>query len=269
MSTSRLFTLAVAAFFGSTVSIVPGGSPAPPSVASRPTVAVAEVAPAAPPGIELVGGSPPRDVELEVAPDGHGDHRVVVRRRGFLVSLRNEDARSAGQDWTALRISPRAGRGGPAGRLIWETTPLEGLETTRGTVLLRSDGGTLAGTLQRAMPPTPARAWQSPRATCRGQHDGLGGFSVLCRFARAVRVSGAVNVTGARSLDDAWLVPGPSPLVRLDLPRSPGSAAGRVIGMTQGLTGVALRVEATFVDGEEPALLYEESERAQPVSRGF
>jgi hypothetical protein len=168
-----------------------------------------------------------------------------------------------------MRISPQQGPGRPAGRLIWETTPLDGLATTRGVVLLSSDGDRLEGTLRPATPPVAARAWKSAHATCNGQHDGLGGFTVLCRFPRSERVSGAVNVTGDRSLDDAWLMPGPSPLVRLDLPRSPGGAEGRVIGMVQGLTGVVLRVEATFTDGDEPALLFEESERIQPVSTGF
>ncbi len=88
---------------------------------------------------------------------------------------------------------------------------------------------------------------------------------MLCTFAKGVRVTGVANVTGAHALDDAWLVPEKSPLVRLDLPRSPGGAEGRVIGLVQGVTGVALRVEASFAEGEAPALVFGESERAQPV----
>jgi hypothetical protein len=267
MSTSRLFTLAVAVFAGSNVSILPAGPPSP--TAPRAPVAVATVERRVPPELELDVEPAPHDVEVEVTPDGHGDHRVVVRRRGFLVSLRNEDARSAGRDWTAMRVSPQRGRGGAAGRLIWETTPLNGLATTRGVVLLTSDGDRVQAALRLAMPPIPAPSWESTHATCRGQQDGLGGFTVLCRFPSTVRVSGAVNVTGARSLDDTWLVPGRSPLVRLDLPRSPGGTEGRVIGMVQGFTGVVLRVEASFVEGDEPALLYGESERAQATAIGF
>ena len=134
-------------------------------------------------------------------------------------------------------------------------------------MVLAGDGRSLSGTLLSTAPPAPAISWKSPRATCSGLHDGLGGFAVLCRFAAGVRVTGVANVTGARSLDDAWLVPGsPSPLVRLDLPRSPGGAEGRVVGMVQGVTGAVLRVEASFFEGEEAALLVRESERRQPVN---
>jgi hypothetical protein len=210
----------------------------------------------------------PREVELEIAPDARGAHRVVVKRRGFLVSLRNEEARSAGKDWTAMRVSSRPGtpEAGSAGRLIWETTRVDGLATARGLVQLRSEGGSLRGELRAAAPPRAAASWTSKSAACAGQHDGLGGYTVLCRFPKGVSVSGVANVTGARSLDDAWLLPGPSPLARLDLARSPGGAEGRVIGLTRGATGVVLRVEATFLEGEEPSLQIQESERAQPVA---
>ncbi len=272
MSTSRIFTGAVAAFVATHVSIAPGArsaTPEPRSPAPRARV-VAEVAPQPPPpAIDLALAPPPREMGLEITPDGRGGHSVRVRRRGFLVSLRHEDARSAGEGWTALRIATPPGHGGPAGRLIWETTSLGTLETTRGVVLLTSDGDTVSGALRLAAPPVVARGWQSARATCRGQEDGLGGFTALCRFAPGVRVAGAVNVTGARPLDDAWLAARPSPLVRLDLPRSPGGAEGRVIGMVQGLTAVVLRVEATFAEGDAPELLFEESERVQPAAIGF
>ncbi len=115
------------------------------------------------------------------------------------------------------------------------------------------------------MTPSPRGVWTSAHASCAGLHDGLGGFTVLCRCGKGVRVSGAANVTGARSLDDVWLVPGPSPLVRLDLPRSPGGSEGRVIGLARGVTGVVLRIETSFVEGEAPALVFHESARAQPV----
>ncbi len=267
MSTSRLVTAAVAAFFGSHVSVAPASAPAP-APPPTPVPAAARVAPVRG-EIELAFPPAPRDVAVEVTPDGHGDHRVAVRRPGFLVSLRNEDARSAGVDWAAMRVAPRPGGGEVAGRLIWETTALDGLATTRGVVLLRGEGDRLQATLRLATPPLPARSWESPHAACRGQHDGLGGFTVLCGFTGKLRVTGAVNVTGARSLDDTWLVPGRSPLVRLDLPRSPGGVEGRVIGMVRGSTGVVLRVEASFVEGEEPSLLYEESERLQAAPGAF
>jgi hypothetical protein len=205
-------------------------------------------------------------VEAEVVPDGRGAHRVVVRRRGFLVSLRHDGARSAGRDWAAIRIAIGEGAAEVAGRMIWETTRLDGgeLDTSRGLVVLSGRSGAISPTIRAAAPPAPAASYRSQRAACAGHHDGVGGYAVVCRFARGVVVNGVANVTGAHPLDDAWLVPGPSPLVRLDLPRS-ALAEGRVIGLTQGATGVALRMEATFLEGEEPRLSFQATERVQPA----
>jgi hypothetical protein len=282
MSTPRALTALVAAFMSTGLSVNPwSAAPPPPLRAPAPEQAgqcklscPLHAAPAkgASTEIETSNAPVPADVELEITPEARGGHRVVVRRRGFLVSLRDEEARSAGVDWTAVRVSPRPGapqegERGSAGRLIWETTKLDGVATARGLVQLRSDGGSLRGELRAAAAPLPTASWTSARATCAGQHDGLGGYTVLCRFAKGTRVSGVANVTGARSLDDAWLTPGPSPLARLDLPRSSGGAEGRVIGLTRGTAGVVLRVEATFLEGEEPSLQIQETERAQPVAR--
>ena len=265
MSAPRPLVAAVGAFLASGVSVDPSVRARPP----RPPIelAIPEAAPARPPVLGEATGPAPADVQVEVTPDGRGAHRVVVRRRGFLVSLRSEDARAAGRDWTAMRVSSAAGRGASAGRLVWETTGLDGrgLATERGLVTLRGDGASLTGELQRAASPELVTTWKSAHATCAGQHDGLGGFTALCRFAKGVRVSGAANVTGARSLDDVWLEPGPSPLVRLDLPRSRGGAEGRVIGLTSGATAIVLNVEASFPVGEEATLVFHASERVQPT----
>jgi hypothetical protein len=260
VSTSRALTALVAGFMATAVSMDPRlPAPAEPAEPASPAAAP-EAPPIAP------AGEAPRDVELEITPDGRGAHRVVVRRRGFLVSLRDEGARAAGKDWTMLRIAPGEGQGGAAGRLVWETTRLDGLQTDRGLLDLTGDGASLSGTLRAALPPAPAASWKDGRATCSGLHDGLGGFTVLCRFAAGVRVTGVANVTGARSLDDAWLVTGPAgPLVRLDLPAARGGAEARVVGMVHGATGAVLRAEATFFEGEAPALTLGVSERVQPV----
>src|SRR5262249_4905976 len=109
-----------------------------------------------------------------------------------------------------------------------------------------------------------AGSFKSAHATCAGHHDGLGGFTVLCRFAKAARHVGVANVTSARSLDDAWVVGDKAPLVRLDLPLAPGAAQGRVIGFSYGVSGVVLRAEAAWPEGEQASLVIEESERAQP-----
>ena len=89
---------------------------------------------------------------------------------------------------------------------------------------------------------------------------------MLCRFAKGVVHVGAANVTGARSLDDVWVTGGPSPVVRVDLPYLPGGAEGRVIGFSHGLHSVALRVEASFPEGEAATLLIDEAQRAQPAA---
>ncbi len=271
MSTPRPVLTAAAALFAATLSVDPSTRSASPP--PRPPVSAPAASPDAPalraspatPRIEALADPAPRDVEVEVVPDERGGHRVRVRRRGYLVSLRNETARAAGQDWALVRVTAQPGEGATAGRLVWETTRPDSLETTRGVVLLSGDGERLSAELRAARAPEPAEAWASQRARCAAQHDGLGGFTVLCGFAKGVRVTGVANVTGAYSLDDVWLVPGPIPVVRLDLPGSPDGAEGRVIGLVQGVTGVALRVEASFPEGEAASLLFGESERVQPT----
>jgi hypothetical protein len=193
----------------------------------------------------------------------------VLRRPGWLVSLRHEDARAAGEDFTAMHLTARPGASGGRDRLVWETTRPNTLETTRGLVQLTVTGGTMRAEIASARAPEPAGAWKSKRATCAAHRDGLGGFTVLCRFAKGIQHLAVANVTGARTLEDAWITAGSSPIVRLDLPRRPAGAEGRVIGFSSGNIGVALRAEASFPEGEAATLLLEESERAQPVAPAF
>ncbi len=155
MSTPRPIVGAAAAFFAASVSVDPGSrAPAP---RPRPVVAVTAAAePASPPAVEPTGAPAPRDVEVEITPDARLGHRVVVRRRGYLVSLRNESARAAGKDWAVMHVAPTPGKGATGGRLIWETTRLDALETTRGVVLLGGDGSSLSAELRAAHDPEPA-----------------------------------------------------------------------------------------------------------------
>jgi hypothetical protein len=265
MSTPRLLSGLAALVFASGISVDPGVRATP--LRPRAQLAVAEPAPApaAPPGIALAEAPAPRDVVVKVTSDPRGGHRVVVERPGHLVSLRHEDARAAGKDSAAMRVEARPGRGAAEDRLIWESTRLDTLETTRGLVRLVERSGAITHEVALAAPPAAATSWKNARGSCSGQHDGLGGFTVLCRFAKGARDVGAANVTGARTLDDTWLVPGPAPVVRLDLARAPGSASGRVIGFSHGATGHVLLVEASFPEGEPPALVIHEATRAQPT----
>lgn len=266
MSLSRLATGFAATLFATAVSVDPRvHAPAP--IPPRPIIA-REATPRVEAATDTIGhadGPAPRDVEVEITPEPRGGHRVVVRRRGYLVSLRHQDARAAGEDWAAMHLATRSGqRDGVRDRLIWEATRPGTLETTRGIVKLTATGGALAAELQQADPIRAAGAWKSAVATCAAQHDGLGGFTVLCRFPKGVLHVGAANVTGARSLDDVWVTSGPSPMVRLDLPYQPDGAEGRVIGFSHGLRSVALRAEASFPDGEAATLMIDEAQRAQP-----
>lgn len=271
MSLPRLATGAAAALFATGLSVDPRvRAPAP--IPPRPLVVRESPAGAtrtigATDSVRRVDGPVAREVEVEVTADPRGGSRVVVRRRGHLVSLRHEEARAAGEDWAAMHLATRAGqREGVRDRLVWETTRPATLETTRGIVELTAGAGGLRAELHRADPIRAAGAWKSALATCAAQHDGLGGFTVLCRFAKGARHVGVANVTGARSLDDVWVTAGPSPLVRLDLPIQSGGAQGRVIGFSHGNSSVVIRAEASFPEGEAATLVIDEAQRGQPAA---
>ena len=266
MSLSRLPTGAAAALFASALSVDPRvRAPAP--IPPRPLLA-REISRPSPPAhaiVEKAGRAVDVDLEVELTPDPHGGHRLVLRRRGHLVSLRHENARAAGEDWTSIHLARRPdGLDHVQDRLIWETTRLKTLDTMRGIVAVSLAGRELHAELLPADRPESAGGWKSALATCAAQHDGLGGFTVLCRFAKGARHVGAANVTGARSLDDVWVTSGPSPLVRLELPYQAGGAQGRVIGFSHGMNAVALRVEASFPEGEPATLVIDEAQRGQP-----
>jgi hypothetical protein len=261
VSAPRSAVAAVAAFLATGISLDPAVRSAPETPAPRAPQREREL-----PAHELgrPTGAATADLRLEIRPDGHGAHLVSVRRPGFLVSLRDERARSAGADWTALRVALE-GEAVTTGRLVWETTPLEGpIETTRGFVHLTGAGEKLSGEIVETSPPEVATLWNGPHARCFAYHDGFGGFSVLCRLPKTVRVRGVANLTGRSALDDAWLMP--SGLARFDLARSPSGAEGRVIGLIEGVTAIALSLEARFPVKDEPSLMLHESSRRQPVA---
>ena len=101
--------------------------------------------------------------------------------------------------------------------------------------------------------------------------------SLIARDGVIVRIDAAGKVPEPEAdarwtrigLNGAWVIPGKEPLVRLDLPLSPGLAEARLIGFVHGLTGASIRAEAAWAPGEEPTLLVEASERVQPANPGF
>jgi hypothetical protein len=224
-------------------------------------------------------GPAPVDLKVEVTPEAHG-HRVVVRRPGHLVALQYGAARAAGQDWAAVHVelapSGSLSKGKTAAApakaaearsaLVWEATPLSALTTERGVVALRLDGADLHAEASRAAAPEPAGASSGPHHTCAAHRDPRGGFTVLCRLHHGARRVAVANVTGPRALDNAWVMPGKDPLIRLDLPLAEGLAEARVVGFVHGITGAVLRAEASWPSGESPALVLEETERSQPLA---
>ncbi|APR81979.1 Hypothetical protein A7982_07328 [Minicystis rosea] len=272
MSASRTATFAAAAFFTSGLSLDPAAAIPDHVARPRPVITLDHAITEAPGAVEATETPVPADVTIEVTADARSGHRVMVQRKGYLVSLRHEDARAAGEDWAAMHLAkrPTTKHGAEArDRLVWETTHPSTLQTTRGLAILSVVGDTMRATLSSARAPEPAGAWKSKHATCAAHRDGLGGFTTLCRFDKTTKHLGVANVTGARTLDDVWITSGPSPIVRLDLPRREGSAEGRIIGFSFGQTGVVLRTEASFPEGEPATLLLEESERSQPQAPSF
>jgi hypothetical protein len=292
VSVPRLSLALAAALFSSMVSLDPRVSvPPSPERAPRPVIAASkDVAPApsaAPTPVRALETPPPADLTVEVREDPRGrGHNVVVSRSGHLVALGHGAIRGAGKDWATLHVDTQGsagptravkklgaptnpGREGEIDTLVWETTPLGAFTTERGLVSLSMVGAELRARLLLAAPPAPAGCFEGTHHSCAAHRDAGGGYVLLCRFHHGAKQVAALNLTGYRALDGAWVIPGKEPFVRLDLPLSPGLAEARLIGFVHGLSGAAIRAEAAWVPGEEPTLLVEESERVQPAGPGF
>ncbi|MEO7330446.1 MAG: hypothetical protein ABI193_17860 [Minicystis sp.] len=289
MSIPRLALGLAAALFSSMVSLDPRVSArlSPPRV-PRPLIAASkDAAPAQASSVQPLATPPPADLSVEVRRDPHGrGHNVVVSRTGHLVALGHGSIRGAGKDWASLHIdtqgsaepgraSKKVGaptnsdRAGEIDSLVWETTPLGALTTERGLVSLSMEGAELRARLLLTAPPTPVGRYEGAHHSCSAHRDASGGYVLVCRVHHGGKQVSALNLTGSRALDGAWVIPGKEPFVRLDLPLSPGLAEARLIGFVHGLHGAVIRAEAAWVPGEEPTLLVEESERAQPAGPGF
>lgn len=293
MSVPRLASALAAALFSSMLSLDPRVS-APPSPQRPPRPVIAASPDAAPspsatppPPLSAIEAPLPDGLSVEVRRDPRGrGHNVVVSRPGQLVALAHGAVRAAGKDWASMHVDTQ-GEGAPArsakklgaptsrpldgeiDRLVWETTPLGALTTERGLVSLSMAGPELRAHLLVTAPPAPAGRFEGSHHSCAAHRDVGGGYVLLCRFHHGARQVAALNLTGYRALDGAWVIPGKEPFVRLDLPLSPGLAEARLIGFVHGLTGASIRAEAAWAPGEEPTLLVEESERVQPAGPAF
>ncbi|EYF02771.1 hypothetical protein [Chondromyces apiculatus] len=228
-----------------------------------------------------VSGEVPGDVTLEASPLAGGGVSVRVTREGHLVALRHRDTASAGRDWAALELRTAPGAASPGSAvLVWEATELRTLETVRGLVKVDGD----AARLVPSAPPKRGASLSDPAKVhdCVSHRDGAGGFVVLCRLGREARRARAVNVTGSRPLEGAWVVDEPLGrwrVARLELPRGEALAEGRAITYVRGVEGVVVRAEVVWGaggDGDEGvgsgsagerrgALLLAASRRVQPV----
>ncbi|MEO7330532.1 MAG: hypothetical protein ABI193_18300 [Minicystis sp.] len=209
--------------------------------------------------IKEISAPVPADLQIAVKAD-KGGWSLTLRRAKQLVTLRRADQRSAGQDHASLKIARGEEESAP---LVWETIQRDALTTTRGTVHLNRAGH---AELRLAEPPRAMGAIeQHRRHTCKPEDDGFGGVSVLCRVDAWITAAntGAAdpqeNVSVFRNEAGAGLV-------RFDFPASGPGVTVMVLGYTDGLNGVVMRAEQTFLAGESgPSLTLLSDDRRQPI----
>jgi hypothetical protein len=210
------------------------------------------------PGIRETSAPVPADVEASVRPASAGAWSVRLARKGYFVAMRHGGARTAAANQATLVLAP-----GDAEQVVWETTKLDSLVTTRGTLAIDDAAAKPRARLRLADAPVPAGREERRLHTCAAHEDGAGGFTVLCRVRATPTVT---NVTGTDANADVW-VSGTvgSPVVRLDLPASPEGVEARMLGYAAGTDGVVVRAEASRVAGEDHAVLtLASADRGQP-----
>lgn len=258
MSPPRLAVAAAAALFSSGVSFGPQPPARRPPVSpppERPAAILPEMKPLDP------IGPLPSDMQIEVTPERSG-HQVTLRRKGHLVALHYGAARAGGVDRASVTIAADTRA---AGQIAWEATKLGTLVTDRGFLSIHVEGASLRVEGSLAAPPEPIAASRSAHHDCSAHRDTTGGFAVLCLLPKEAVVA-AANVTGHEALQDVWVAPGKSPLVRVDFPIAPGMAEGKVITSLRGQRLSVLRVETIWPEGEEPSISFHRDEREQPAA---
>ena len=204
--------------------------------------------------------SAPTDLRLATRPGLGASTRLTLSRRGYLVYLRDERSAAAGRDAASMTVDS----GGQATSLVWETTRLDNLETSRGRILLGGEGRPDAvATL--AAPPVVTAIQAGRRHRCEAYPDGHGGFAVLCLVRREGDHVAAANATDADLSAGVWVVSGGSTVVRFDL-SGERPLESRIVGYLDGAgKAVVVRAESSRVAGEGAAeLSLSATERAQP-----
>jgi hypothetical protein len=117
-------------------------------------------------------------------------------------------------------------------------------------------------------PAAPVAVEKRHLHTCASYRDTRTGFTVVCQLHRGAWRVGVANLTGENPSQDVWATPGEEPTVRLDLPIAKGGAEARLLGYISGGTGIAIRAEASWIEGEdEPSITLGVVERKD--SSGF
>jgi hypothetical protein len=243
----------------------PAPAPAPPEAAAPEAeeAAAPDLAPAPVVAAVRETNAPvPSGVAVKVRPTPAGGWKAELSRKGYLVALRRGADRAAGEDAAALPVATDT-----ADPIVWETTKLDTLETTRGTLRFEGDARPVPR-LRLAEPPAAAARDEQKHHTCVSHEDGEGGFTVLCRvFGNAT----AASVTGDDPKAGVWVVGTGSRVVRMDLPAPTSGAEARIVGYANGADGILIRAEATRAEGEDrPSLAILSADRSQPqVPRRF
>lgn len=258
------------------LSLSPPGTPAPP-----PEQAAVELpdspspddelgeTPAQPPRavlaptlqIEEISAPVPAGLQVFVKADKASSWTLTLKRSKQIVMLRRGAMRSAGEHAASLKIARGEEDTTP---LLWETIHRDTLVTTRGTVHLDRAG---KATLRLAEPPKVLGAIEHGRRhTCQPQDDGLGGVTVLCRVDAWIT---AGNASAADPNENVWISRNDqgAGLVRFDFPASGPGVTAMILGYTDGINGVVVRAEQTFLPGEAaPSLTVLSDDRRQPFA---
>ncbi len=211
--------------------------------------------------IKEISAPVPADLTVVVKPDKASGWTLTLKRSKQIVSLRRGAKRSAGEHAASLKI-PRGEE--DTAPLVWETIHRDSLVTTRGTVHLDRAGK--AELFLAEAPKVLGAIEQHRRHTCQPQDDGLGGVTVLCRVDAWIT---AGNASAEDPNENVWVSRNEqgAGLVRFDFPASGPGVTAMILGYTDGINGVVVRAEQTFLPGEAaPSLTVLSDDRRQPFA---
>jgi hypothetical protein len=161
---------------------------------------------------------------------------------------------SAGIPLSDILPQGRAQQESPV-EITWETTRFGTFAIERGTLRLVDEGGSIGVKLSESPPPSPVSVEKRQLHTCASYRDTQSGFTVVCQLDKSAWRVGVANLTAEKPSEDVLATPGEAPTVRLDLPLVQGGAESRLLGYISGATGIAIRAEASWIEGEdEPSI---------------